>query len=56
VFYSGRNTFSWSLPQPEIVEYPDSHKYFATATLADGTRFEGLHQSDNNFDYWENEP
>jgi uncharacterized cupin superfamily protein len=42
--------------QPEIVEYPDSHKYLATATLADGTRFEGLQQSDNNLDYWENEP
>lgn len=42
--------------QPEIVEYPDSNKYLATASLGEGRRFEALQRSDNNLDYWNAEP
>jgi uncharacterized cupin superfamily protein len=41
---------------PEIVQYPDSNKYLATAALPDGTLFDALQRTDNGLDYWEGEP
>jgi uncharacterized cupin superfamily protein len=41
---------------PEIVEYPDSNKYLATAPLGAGGAFDALHRKGNNLDYWDGEP
>jgi uncharacterized cupin superfamily protein len=41
---------------PEIVQYPDSNKYLATASLADGKFFDTLQRTDNGLDYWDGEP
>jgi uncharacterized cupin superfamily protein len=42
--------------QPEIVEYPDSHKYLAYAGAADGRAFDVMHRAGNGLDYWDGEP
>ena len=41
---------------PELVEYPDSDKYLAMASLPDGKYFEALQRARNNIDYWDGEP
>ncbi len=44
---------------PEIVEYPDSNKYLATATVVRGgelQRVEHLHRLNDDLDYWDGEP
>jgi len=41
---------------PEIVEYPDSHKYSATVSMGDARSFDALQRSNNNLDYWDGEP
>ena len=41
---------------PEIVEYPDSGKYLATAPSGDGKFFKSIQQLDGSVDYWEGEP
>jgi uncharacterized cupin superfamily protein len=41
---------------PEICEYPDSGKFLATAASAEGGRFDALHRSGGNLDYWDGEP
>jgi uncharacterized cupin superfamily protein len=41
---------------PEIVEYPDSDKYLASAALGDGKFFDAIQRSRNNVDYWDGEP
>jgi uncharacterized cupin superfamily protein len=41
---------------PEIVQYPDSDKYLATASLPDGKFFEALQRTDSALDYWDGEP
>ncbi|KPC53875.1 cupin domain-containing protein [Amantichitinum ursilacus] len=41
---------------PEIVEYPDSDKFLATAVLTDGTRFQALQKRNRDLDYWDGEP
>lgn len=40
---------------PEIVEYPDSNKYFATAKQDGNKRFDALQRCENNLDYWDGE-
>jgi uncharacterized cupin superfamily protein len=40
---------------PEIVEYPDSNKYLASAGLGEGQFFEALQRTDNSLDYWDGE-
>ena len=42
--------------RPEIVEYPDSNKYLATAPLGEGKHFDALHRSGDDLDYWDGEP
>ena len=41
---------------PEIVQYPDSDKYLAMASLPDGKFFDALQRADKNLDYWDGEP
>ena len=41
---------------PEIVEYPDSGKFLATASLDEDKVFDVLQRSSNNLDYWDGEP
>ena len=41
---------------PEVVEYPDSDKYLATAALPDGKYFEALQRRRSSVDYWDGEP
>ncbi|MGI8894593.1 MAG: cupin domain-containing protein [Casimicrobiaceae bacterium] len=41
---------------PEIVEYPDSHKYSATVSMGDARSFDAIQRSNNNLDYWDGEP
>jgi len=41
---------------PEICEYPDSDKYLAMATLAEGRFFDAIQRSRNSVDYWDGEP
>ena len=44
---------------PEVVEYPDSGKYLATASgpLDGGTRvFDRMHREADDLDYWDGEP
>ena len=41
---------------PEICEYPDSGKFLATSASAEGRRFDALHRSGGNLDYWDGEP
>jgi uncharacterized cupin superfamily protein len=41
---------------PEIVEYPDSDKYLAMASLADGGHFDAIQRTRNSVDYWDGEP
>jgi len=41
---------------PEICEYPDSGKFLATSASAEGWRFDALHRSGDNLDYWDGEP
>jgi len=42
---------------PEVVEYPDSGKYLATATR-DGNPygFDHMHRDKDDLDYWDGEP
>jgi uncharacterized cupin superfamily protein len=42
--------------QPEVVEYPDSGKYLATAGAPDARSFQGLNRAPANLDYWDGEP
>ena len=43
--------------QPEVVEYPDSGKYLATARLAGQEHgFARVHRADADLDYWDGEP
>jgi uncharacterized cupin superfamily protein len=42
--------------QPEIVEYPDSRKYLATARLDEREQgFARMHREDDDLDYWDGE-
>jgi len=41
---------------PEVCEYPDSGKYFATARSADGDAFEAIQRASARLDYWDGEP
>jgi hypothetical protein len=41
---------------PEIVEYPDSNKYLAIASLGEGRFFDTLQRKDNSLDYWDGKP
>jgi uncharacterized cupin superfamily protein len=41
---------------PEVVEYPDSNKYLAMASLPDGKFFDSMQRADNTLDYWDGEP
>lgn len=41
---------------PEVVEYPDSGKYSATARRDDGHLFRVIQRADMNVDYWDGEP
>ena len=42
---------------PEIVEYPDSGKYLATATRhGDPFGFDHIHREKDDLDYWDGEP
>ncbi|MEO8135649.1 MAG: cupin domain-containing protein [Betaproteobacteria bacterium] len=41
---------------PEIVEYPDSGKFLASAPAGDGTFFDVLQRRGDNLDYWDGEP
>ena len=41
---------------PEIVQYPDSDKYLAMASLPDGKFFDALQRADKSLDYWDGEP
>lgn len=41
---------------PEIVEYPDSGKYLATAQGRDGTAFDVIQRAAPSLDYWNGEP
>jgi uncharacterized cupin superfamily protein len=40
---------------PEVVEYPDSGKYSATARWTEGM-FRAIQRTDENLDYWDGEP
>ena len=41
---------------PEICEYPDSGKYLATASSADGKHFDAIQRPGESVDYWDAEP
>ncbi|MEP7056440.1 MAG: cupin domain-containing protein [Caldimonas sp.] len=42
---------------PEIVEYPDSGKYLATATrTGEAHGLARMHRAENDLDYWDGEP
>lgn len=41
---------------PEVCEYPDSGKYFAMASSADGNAFEAIQRASVRLDYWDGEP
>ena len=42
---------------PEVVEYPDSGKYLASATRdGDAYGFARMHRAANDLDYWDGEP
>jgi uncharacterized cupin superfamily protein len=42
---------------PEIIEYPDSGKYFASATReGDPYGFARMHRASDDLDYWDGEP
>lgn len=41
---------------PEIVEYPDSQKYLAMASVGNERVFDALQRSGNSLDYWDGEP
>jgi len=42
--------------RPEIVEYPDSGKYLASAGASGAPRFARMARLDEDLDYWEGEP
>lgn len=42
--------------QPEIVEYPDSAKYLATAAVDGKQRFDTIQHMAQSVDYWDGEP
>jgi len=42
--------------RPEIVEYPDSGKFLASAGGTGPSRFARIGRLDQDFDYWEGEP
>ena len=42
--------------QPEIVEYPDSKKYLASAGAEERRAFDVVHRSSGGLDYWDGEP
>ncbi|HZN86578.1 MAG TPA: cupin domain-containing protein [Burkholderiales bacterium] len=44
-----------TMDSPEICEYPDSRKVYATARHAGG-RFAHLHRTGDDLDYWDAEP
>lgn len=41
---------------PEVCEYPDSGKYFAMASSADGNAFEAIQRASVRLDFWDGEP
>jgi uncharacterized cupin superfamily protein len=41
---------------PEVVEYPDSGKYYAMAAATDGRLFDAIGRRDASVDYWDGEP
>ncbi|GGY23294.1 cupin domain-containing protein [Paludibacterium paludis] len=41
---------------PEICEYPDSGKYFAAMSRADGSWFGAIQKTSASLDYWQDEP
>ena len=41
---------------PEICEYPDSGKYLARATGAEGPVFDAIQRAASGLDYWDGEP
>jgi uncharacterized cupin superfamily protein len=41
---------------PEVVEYPDSGKYYAMAKSSDGTLFDAVNRVPASLDYWDGEP
>jgi uncharacterized cupin superfamily protein len=41
---------------PEVCGYPDSGKFAAMATSADGQQFNATQRMDANLDYWDGEP
>jgi uncharacterized cupin superfamily protein len=41
---------------PEVVEYPDSGKYSATARKNEGSPFRVIQRAENRLDYWDGEP
>lgn len=41
---------------PEVVEYPDSGKYLATAGPRGPDRFARMHREKDDLDYWDGEP
>ncbi|HSC62145.1 MAG TPA: cupin domain-containing protein [Caldimonas sp.] len=42
--------------RPEIVEYPDSGKFLASAGAPGSSRFARMGRLDENLDYWDGEP
>ena len=43
--------------QPEVVEYPDSGKYLASARVqGEEQGFARIHRADDDLDYWDGEP
>ena len=45
-----------TMERPEVVEYPDSGKYLATAGAPGPSRFVRMARLEDNLDYWEGEP
>jgi len=41
---------------PEVVEYPDSGKFYAMAKSADGRLFDAVNRVPDSLDYWDGEP
>ena len=42
--------------KPEVVEYPDSGKYLATASAHGVQVFDAIQRAGTSLDYWEGEP
>lgn len=41
---------------PDIVEYPDSNKFYASMRIDDRLAFDVVHRRTDNLDYWDGEP